>query len=279
MNEHFFVYNNKFFVSGTPVISAGSRALKYGDGIFETMRMLDGRILNEDFHFERLFKGLTLLQFTIPKLFSRGFLIQKINELLKKNGHLKNARIRLMVFRGNDELFSSADSNPEYIIETWPLPDTIELNPNGLIVNVFSDARKSCDEFSNLKSNNYLPFAMAAIYAKKNKLNDAIILNAFNRVCETAVANIFIIKDDKIFTPPLSEGCVAGTMRRWLLEGKIAKKYAFEEKPLSLEDLYLAEEVFLTNAIHPIRWVKFFRDTPYTNEKVREIFEFVVQNV
>jgi branched-chain amino acid aminotransferase len=279
MNEHFFIYNDQFFLSGKPVISAGNRSLRYGDGLFETIRIYNGRILNSDFHFDRLYNGLSILQFEIPKLFTPEFLINKINALLKKNGHEKNARVRLMVFRGNGGIFDQENNFPNYIIETWPLSDKIELNENGLTVDVFPDARKSCDQFSNLKSNNYLPYAMAGLFAKKNRLNDAIVLNAFGRVCESAIANIFIIKDTTIFTPPLSEGCVAGVMRRWMLEKFSLKNYVLAEKDLSVNDVLEADEFFLTNSIHPIRWVQNFREKKYENQRVKEIFLYLSKNI
>ena len=279
MNEHFFIYNDQFFLSGKPVISAGNRSLRYGDGLFETMRMHEGRILNIDFHFDRLFSGLNLLQFENLKSFVPHHLIKKINDLLSKNSHGKNARIRLMVFRGNGGIFDAENNFPNYIIETWTLPEKIELNENGLIVDIFPDARKSCDQFSNLKSNNYLPFAMAGLFAKKNKLNDAIVLNAPDRVCESVIANIFIIKDENIFTPPLSEGCVAGVMRRWMLEKFSFKNYIIIEKILSIDDVLNADEFFLTNSIHPIRWVQNFRGKMFENKKVKGIFQYILQNI
>ena len=277
MDEHFFIYNDRFFLAGQPVISAGNRALRYGDGLFETMRMDKGRILNIEFHFDRLFVGLSLLQFENRKTFTPDFLARKINTLLIKNNHEKNARIRLMVFRGDGGIFDAENNLPNYIIETWPLAEKIELNENGLIVDVFPDAGKSCDQFSNLKSNNYLPSVMAGLFAKKNKLDDAIVLNAFDRVCESAIANIFIIKDENIYTPPLSEGCVAGVMRRWMLEEFSLKNYVVVEKKLSINEVLNADEFFLTNSIHLVRWVKSFRWKVYENVGVEEIFEHVLK--
>ncbi|MDP4284134.1 MAG: aminotransferase class IV [Bacteroidota bacterium] len=279
MNELFFIYNDQFFISGTPVISAGNRSLRYGDGLFETMRLYNGQIRNVDFHFERLFKGLSDLQFEIKKSFSAEFLIKKIDALLKKNRHEENARIRLMVFRGDGGIFDLQNNSPHYIIETWSLPGKIELNTNGLDIDVFPASRKSCDQFSSLKTNNYLPYAMAGLFAKKNKLNDAILLNTRERVCESAIANIFIIQDENIFTPPLSEGCVAGIMRRCLLEQKVFKQFHISEKELSVEEVLNADECFLTNSIHPVRWVKNFGEKKYKNQKVIEIFQCVLNNM
>ncbi|HEV2832169.1 MAG TPA: aminotransferase class IV, partial [Hanamia sp.] len=237
MKEHFFIYNDTFFHVNEPVISAGNRSLLYGDGLCETMRMHEERILNMDFHFERFFNGLKVLQFDIPKYFSHEFFLRKINSLLVKNNHEKNARIRLMVFRGNGSILNPENNFPNYIIETSPLREKIEFNETGLVVDIFKDGMKSCDTFSNLKSNNYLLNAMAGLFAKKNNLDDCIILNKYGRVCESAIANIFIIKDENIFTPPLAEGCVAGVMRRWMLEKFSLKDYVVAQKNLSIDDV------------------------------------------
>ncbi|HET7118036.1 MAG TPA: aminotransferase class IV [Hanamia sp.] len=279
MNEHFFIYNNKYFEQDEPVISPGNRGLRYGDGLFETMRMCEGKIWNVDFHFERLFSGMKTLQFDIPEYFSPDFFLRTVNEILLKNSIFKNARIRLMAFRGDGGIFDNENDSPNYIIETWPLTNNKKLNEKGLIVDIFPDGRKSCDRFSNLKSNNYLPSVMAGLFTKKNNLDDAIILNTYGRVCETAIANIFIIKGDKIYTPPLSEGCVAGVMRRWMLEKFSLKNYVVKERSFSMDEVFDAGEVFLTNSIQPVRWVKNFREKNYGNERVREIFEYVLKNI
>jgi branched-chain amino acid aminotransferase len=279
MKEHFFIYNDTFFHVNEPVISAGNRSLLYGDGLFETMRMYEGRIINMDFHFERFFNGLKVLRFDVPQYFSPEFFLEKINSLLLKNNHGRNARVRLMIFRGNGSILNSDNNFPNYIIETFPLPEKIEFNEAGLMVDVFKDGMKSCDIFSNLKSNNYLLNVMAGLFAKKNKLDDCILLNGYGRVCESTIANIFIIKDKNIFTPPLTEGCVAGVMRRWMLEIFSLKDYMVTQKNLSIEDILRADEFFVTNSIRPIRWVKSFHEKNYENEKVREIYQSFIQKI
>ena len=120
---------------------------------------------------------------------------------------------------------------------------------------------------------------MATFFAKKNNMDEAILLNAHNHICESAIANIFIIKDNSVFTPPLTEGCVEGTMRRFLLEKKKIGSLMIEEKILLREDLLAADELFLTNSIQPVRWVKRFGEREYGNEKVKEIFQFINANI
>ncbi|KAA9040676.1 hypothetical protein FW778_01150 [Ginsengibacter hankyongi] len=279
MAELFFIYNDKFYPANTPIIPPGNRSLRYGDGLFETMKIVGGKIINKDFHFERLFNGIALMQFDIPKNFHTAFLFNKIIELVKKNNHVALARVRLMIFRGNGGIFDPENLRPNYIVESWPLSNQMTLNENGLVVDVFPGAKKSCDNFSNLKSNNYLPYVMAGLYAKKNKLNDCIVLNSFDRVCDSAIANIFIIKKDKIITPPLSEGCVAGVMRRWMLEKSGLKKYKILEKNLSVNDIENADEFFLTNSIYNLRWVKTFRGKNYSNKIIAELYIHIAQTI
>jgi branched-chain amino acid aminotransferase len=275
MNEHFYFYNDQFYHSDEPAITAGNRGLRYGDGIFETMRMYKGRILNEDFHFERWFLGMKMLQFQIPPHFSPGYFKDAISRLLKKNAIDKNARIRMMIFRSDGNIFD-LQSSPGVIIEAFSLSEKIELNHEGLKIDVFHDIKKSAGSFSNLKSNNYLPSVMAALFAKQNLLDDALILNSFERVCESAIANIFIIKDKIIYTPPLSEGCVAGVMRRWMLERFSFKKYSVKEKMISVNDVLNADEIFLTNSVSILKWVRDFQQKIFGNEKIKEFFSHIL---
>ena len=279
MTGQFFIYNNKFYPANFAVISSGNRSLRYGDGLFETMKMVKDTIINKQFHFERLFHGLSLLQFEIPETFSPLFLEKKIKEIAAKNKHDNVTRIRLMLFRGEGGIFDPENLLPNYIIEAFSLPAKNQINQNGLEVEIFPDAKKSCDLFSNLKSNNYLPYVMAGLFAKKNKFDDCIVLNSFERICDSAIANIFIIDGNNIYTPPLSEGCVAGVMRRWMLEKFDLKEYHVIEKKLSINDVLNADEFFLTNSISHLRWVKKFRDRNYNNKKVKEIYSHILQTM
>lgn len=106
---------------------------------------------------------------------------------------------------------------------------------------------------------------MGALYAKQHKLNDCLILNSYGRICDATIANVFWIYDHTVYTPPLLEGCVAGVMRRHLLKILPTQGYLVEQKNLELIDLQQANEVFLTNAISGLRWVKHFREKEYTN--------------
>ena len=226
--------------------------------------MINGKIILPDYHFERLFKGMQLLQIEKPLQFTSAHITNCIYTLCKKNDHTQSARIRLNIFRGKGGLYDAENHKPNFIIESWKIKDERKLNSNGLTVDIYPDAKKSCDVFSNVKSNNFLPYAMGALYAKKNKLNDAILLNTHNRICDSTIANIFIIKNKTIYTPLLTEGCIAGVTRRWLLENLSPSLYKIKETEISIADLQSAEEIFFSNAVFDIRWVKQFQEYQYS---------------
>ncbi len=268
----FVSLNGKTGPADQPVLLASNRGYRYGDGLFETMKLEQGRILLEDLHFKRLMKGLQVMQYEIPGLFSSGKLVEEILRLAEKNQVLRKGRIRLSVFRGNGGL-NEGDRNLQYLIECWPLPDEAgRLNENGLLIDIYPDARKSCDLFSGLKTANFLPYSMAALYAKAHKLNDCLVLNTAGNLADTTIANLFIIRDNVLITPGENQGAVDGVMRKYLLMELRKAGYPVEERAVSIADLKGATEVFLTNAIQGIRWVRQFRDTEYQNSQTLEIY-------
>jgi branched-chain amino acid aminotransferase len=269
----YFIFNGKFIQGSANILSASNRGLRFGDGIFETIKSIDCDLQFIDEHFARLWKGLQTLQFIIPKHFSPDKLQNEITGLLQKNGHIKMARVRLTVFRGDGGLFDEIDNKPNYLIQTWALSgDTGTWNSNGLVLGIYSEVKKSCDILSNLKHNNFLPYALAALHAKKEKWNDSLILNTNDRLCDTSIANIFLIKDKVIYTPALQEGCIAGIMRKEVIRRLHPTPEAVVEGKLSVDDLYNADEVFLTNSIYNLRWVKSVDEKIYTNQYTQKIF-------
>ena len=251
--------------------------MRYGDGLFETIRIKDGRIVLADLHFERLLSGARLLQFEPFPLLSPEKLSGEILELCMKNGHSGAARVRLAVFRGE---MGQEDAFPNYIIQSWALGAAgSQPDMPGLALGVFPKGRKACDVFANLKSNNYLIYSMAAMHARQHGWDDCLVLNSLGRIADSSIANLFYVKGDAIYTPPLSEGCVAGVMRRWLIGSLPAAGFRVEEKPVAPEDLLLAEEIFLSTAIRGVRWVSSFAGTVYGNQTAQAVYRTILQNL
>jgi len=271
--------NGKIIPGDEPSLLATNRGFRYGDGLFETMKTWKDKILLEQYHFQRLFDGLSLLKFELPVLMNAEKLTKDIQHLCKKNKCEKLGRVRLTVFRGNAGLYDDGIT-AQYIIESWPVNESVnKLNENGLVIDVYPDARKSCDQFANLKSANFLPYVMAALYAKENRLNDCLVLNTQERISDATIANIFLIKDGVISTPSISEGCVNGVMRKYLLEKMRDAGYRINEALVLLTDIENADEVFLTNAINGIRWVSQFRSKMFSNKMTTEIYDQFIKTL
>jgi branched-chain amino acid aminotransferase len=278
--ERWISYNGKLLPADTPLVGAESRAIRYGDGLFETIRMRKGEMPLFSFHMERFFSGLIQLGFEKGVHLTPASLQEDIVRLAQKNKVLNNARIRLNAIRGNGGVYDPENNKPNIIIEAVPLGAQYDqLNENGLVIGVYPDARKSMDRFSNLKSNNFLPYTLGAFYAKANHWNDALILNQFGRICETTLANIFWMEGDVIYTPPLSEGAVAGVMRRYLIERQFQMDKPIVEKNLSIKDLEKATAVFITNAISGIKWVKQFDESHYEPAKIITLYNDIVKTI
>lgn len=248
-----------------PLVTGANRGLRYGYGCFETMRINNHKLCLRDHHFGRLFSSLEHLGLHLPVEITAQTLEEQVIALALKNGHAEQGRARLNFFGGEGGLYPSANEAPHYIIETGALEETaIGFNQQGLHIDIYRDARKAADQFSHIKHNNFLPYAMAARWAADHDLDDAILLNCEDRVADTTIANVFIVQDGLIKTPVLTEGCVSGVMRKYLVNRCRKEGIPVEETRISADDLAQASELFLTNALRGIRWVQQAGDTSYT---------------
>lgn len=251
----YFIYNGAVLTEGEKIFSPDNRGYRYGDGLFETVRVKNGSAPLWDIHMQRLFSSLDKLKMTIPVHLNAQSLHNDVQRLLQKN-KLTDARIRISLYRGDGGLTDPIPSQAGYLIQSWPIqPETLGFNNNGLHIGIYPDAHKSTDFLANLKSANYLPYVMASLYTKEKKWNDALILNHRGGIADSCIANLFWIKNEIVFTVPLSEGPVQGVMRRYLCE-----QLNISEKPVTSNELLEADEIFLTNAVKGIQWVGMFED-------------------
>ncbi|MGI8637197.1 MAG: aminotransferase class IV, partial [Segetibacter sp.] len=233
---------------------------------FETIKVIDGRILLQDFHFQRLFSSLQILKFSIPVFFTVDYLKEQIVSLVKINQHEKISKLRLVVFRGDGGLYDLENRTVNFIIQSWPGNISSNYyNTAGLRTDIFFDAKKTADVFSPIKSNNYLGYAMGAMWAQENQLDDCILTNAFDRIADATIANVFSVTRGIIKTPLLTEGCINGVMRKYLLDCLRKESLQHIETEMTPEELITATEIFLTNATYGIRWVKSIGENNYNN--------------
>lgn len=249
--------NGQLTDSGAAGIPHDNRAFRYGHGLFETMLFEDGRIALEDLHWKRLFDGMHQLYFELPKLFTPQFLAAEVLRTVRKNKMEALCRLRLQVWPGTGGLYDASAFAPSFLIECFPLQkELLQLNENGLECGIATGLAKSMDTLANLKSCNALIYSIAARQSKVNKWNDALILNTAGRLAESTICNVFWIKDQIVYTPPLAEGCIAGVMRQHLLHTLPNKGFPLIEEPLTLDGLLHADELLLSNSIRKIKWIK-----------------------
>jgi branched-chain amino acid aminotransferase len=256
-------YNGNLIDPQTPIATAANRSLRFGDGVFETMYWDGQKIENLDFHFDRLFKGLMILQFDLSDGFTKEFLSEEIKKLCENNSAYVRARVRLNIFREDGAVLLPVGNKPFFVIETAAYP---EENLTPLRLTIYKGEMKSTGVLSNLKTNNYLLNTLAIQFAKDNGFDDAIILNSRGNICEASSSNLFMVQKGVLFTPALSQGCVAGTKRRELLDILPSLGFQVEETIITKEMIFEVEEIFLTNAIRPIRPVICIDNTYYSRE-------------
>jgi len=245
-----------------------NRAFRYGYGLFETMLVRDGIIQLAAYHSERLFAGAKVLYFDMPKLMTAAYLTEEVLRTVKKNGLEKLCRVRLQLYGGNGGILEQQNPKPGYIIECYAIhEETTQLNEAGLVLGIADGIMKANDSLANFKTTNALVYAIAAQQAKAHKWNDALVHNNLGNIIESTMANIFWLKDGQLYTPPLSEGCVAGVMRRYIIE-----RIPVTESMLDTDTLYVADEVFLTNTIRRIKWVSVIADKTYSNTLTRKLY-------
>ena len=253
------------------VFTVKNRAFRYGDALFETIRVIDGQPRYLEDHFIRLKKGMAVLKMHSANI-SFNDLKEQIVKLIEKNHIKKGGRVRLTVFRSGDGLYTPENEGKSYVIEASPLKDNIYvLNENGLSIDVFNDLRRTRNILSQIKTTNNIPHVLTGIYKKENDLDDCIVLNDQARIVEALSSNIFLYKNNNLYTPSLDEGCMDGVMRKQVL--LIAKEMNINvfEGMVNGSMLLQADEMFLTNAISGIQWVVSYRQKRYFNKATKEV--------
>lgn len=202
------------------------------------------------------------------------FLKDKAEEICKRNKIIQNARLRLTVYRNAAGFYAPDQNKSAYVLEAMPMDAPhYQINPKGLIMDIYPEIHKSINQLSNLKTCNSLPYVMAGIYKDQMRLDEAFILNQNGFLCETISANVFLVYKGQIYTPALSEGCIGGVMRQVVMQ--LTKKYELPmiEAQINPEILEEVEEVFITNAAKGIQWVMGYNRKRYFNEVSRFLVE------
>ncbi|MBK9048292.1 MAG: aminotransferase class IV [Bacteroidetes bacterium] len=261
----YIIYNGQLLPSGDAFATADSRALRFGDGIFETMNVTDGRILFLNDHILRMQEGMRTLSLTLPSENLQEFVAHEIMKLLKAN-ETDAARVRISLWRSGSGFYLPENNGSEILFTASQLVQkNYFLNKSNLAIGIFTGQQKSPGVLSNLKSLNSQLYVYAAIKGKEMGFDEMLICNNQGNIIESTSSCLFLVKDGVLVTPPLSDGCIAGVMRKNIIRIALHSGIQVTEKSITENDLMDADEIWLTNVIQGVRTVTTFNEKRYQN--------------
>ena len=265
----------------TNQITTSNRSFLYGDGIFETIKVVDRKILFLEDHYFRLMASMRIVRMKIPKNFTMEFFESQILLLTDKLSISESARVRITVFRNDGGFYLPEENTVSYIIEASALTSKeYKITTSNYEVDLFKDSFISKQLLSTLKTTSKILNVTASIFAQENDLNSCILLNEDKNVVETISGNIFMLMDNKLITPSISEGCLNGIMRKQVL--KLIDQFPemqLEESTISPFDLQKADELFITNVIIGIQPITKYRKKEYGSNLSQQLLDKINQTI
>ena len=258
-------YNGNFKDSSSDDFN--NRGFLYGDSIFETIKIIDNKIIFWEEHYLRLMSSMRILRIDIPNNYTPEFFEKEITKTNLKLDSLFSGRVRLTIYRGGRGLYLPDNNFPVFVISSKKINEKLfKINRDIYKVDLFKDYQIQSNLISNLKTNNRVINVIGSIYAQENELDNCILLNDNKLVAEFLNGNIFIVNDNIIKTPTLSTGCLNGVMRKKIIELiKKVPKYEIQEKDFSPYELVSSDEIWVTNSISGIIPVTEYRRKSCSN--------------
>ena len=266
--------NGELLAPHAATLSYRNRGFAYGDAVFETIRVINGKIIFWEDHYFRLMASVRIMRMEIPQSFSPEFLEEEILKLIRSN-QLENAaaKVRFTVFRKEGGLYTPETNETGYVISAEALDSPFYLfNEASYEVELFKDHYLNSGLLSTLKTNNRAINVLGSIFAKENGYRNCLLLNEHKNVVEALNGNLFLVKGREIKTPPLSEGCLKGITRGKLIEiiGQL-EGYTLIETPISAFELQKADELFITNVIAGVQPISRYRKKEFGNTVAKEL--------
>lgn len=262
-------FNGKIISEKELQLSKENRAFKYGDAIFETIRVFNSKVVFIEDHYFRLMASMRMLRMKIPMKFTLEFLQEEILKIVRELPRSQNYRVRLTVYRKDGGLYKPTTNEIDYLIEA---NEFSEVEKTSYTIDLFKDFYNYSGLLSTIKTTNRMINTLSAVFADENDLDNCVLLNERKGVVEATNGNIFVVKGTVVKTPALTEGCIKGIIRKKVIE--ILEKnpnYSIEETAISPFELQKADEVFITNAIVGIQSVSNYRKKVFTSEVTNKI--------
>ena len=249
-----------------------NRAFLYGDAVFETLIIFNDKILFWEDHYFRLMSSMRIIRLDIPDEYTPEFFKENIIKIHNNISQTGNSRIRINIYRSSGGKYKPEKNTPSFIISCESINyNTYKLNKGHYEVDLYKDYYLDNQLISSIKSNNKIINVVASIYASENGFDNCILLNKDKLVSEFINSNLFIIKDEKIYTPTLKSGCLNGVLRKNLFKILSGSSFELCEQDLSTFDITQSDEIFGTNIAQGIFSVTKFRKKDYDCSKTKKI--------
>lgn len=250
-----------------------NRGFLYGDALFETIKVLDYKLLFLEDHYFRLMASMRICRMEIPMNFTMEFFEEQVLNLINSLPKSNSFRIRFSVFRNSDGFYTPISNEISFIIVAFPLEQSIySIEKSSYEVELYKDFFIPKQLLSTLKTNNKMLQIAGSIFAKENGYDNCLVLNDEKNVVEALQSNLFMKTANLVITPPISDGCLNGIMRKQVIE--ILKKMDginFKEDSISPFDLQKADELFLTNIISGIQPITKYRKKEFVDDFSYEV--------
>jgi branched-chain amino acid aminotransferase len=256
-------------------LSVNNRSFLYGDGVFETLKIVDNTILFFEDHYFRLMASMRIVRMEIPMSFTLEFLESQILSLVNQLAIENSARVRITVYRNEGGYYAPNQNSVSYVIQAAPLSNkTYTIEKSNFEVDLYKDFAVTKQLLSTLKTTNKMIHVTASIFAKENQLESCLLVNDSKNVIEAISGNLFMLMGNTLITPPISEGCLNGIMRKQIIT--LAKQFEtidFVEREISPFDIQKADELFITNVIQGIQPITKYRKKEFEIKLALQLLE------
>ncbi len=269
------INTNGILQQNSTIFIENNRGFLYGDAVFETLKVVHNKILFLEDHYFRLMASMRIFRMEIPMNFTMEYFEEQVISVISALEVAPAYRIRFSVFRDSEGFYLPKTNDISFIVKGMPLADALYVPKNQQYeIELYKDAYITKQLFSTLKSNNKILQVAGSIFAHENNYDNCLVLNDEKSVVEALQGNVFLRFGSVLKTPPLSDGCLNGIMRKQVLEivAKI-ENYSVEEVSISPFDIQKADEIFITNVITGLQSVSKYRKKEYTTELALEIIK------
>ena len=258
-----------------------NRGFLYGDGVFETLKIVGGKILFFEDHYFRLMAAMRIVRMEIPMNFTLEYLEEQVLSLVEKNKIEQSARARITVYRNNGGFYLPTNNTVSFLIQTSAIENPVySISEKEYEVDLYKDFYIPKQLLSTLKTTNKMIHVTGSIYAKENDLDNCILLNDSKNVVEALQGNLFMRMGNKLITPPISEGCLNGIMRKQILSfAKKETNLEVVEQVISPFDLQKADELFVTNVIRGIQPITKYRKKEFEQDTAKVLNTILKQHL